>query len=211
MSIRTTCTCSTRSWPTRRHERAFAFVDDGERRAALARHGFTQPGEPYALPCAGRPRAARAAAASGRVSLPDGPRPDDVPERVAIHQDVWAPSRLTEASYARVRAQWPYRESLDCVIEAPGGRFAAYCLCWLDDTHQRRRVRARRRAGGVPPSRPRRRRLHLRAQTSPRRTWPAGDRLLRDRIRRARCTSRSAFGSTPRSSTTAGPSRNIGV
>ena len=25
---------------------AFAFVDDGERRAALARHGFTQPGEP---------------------------------------------------------------------------------------------------------------------------------------------------------------------
>jgi ribosomal protein S18 acetylase RimI-like enzyme len=28
---------------------------------------------------------------------------------------------------------WPYRESLDCVVEAPDGRLAAYCLCWPDD------------------------------------------------------------------------------
>jgi ribosomal protein S18 acetylase RimI-like enzyme len=59
--------------------------------------------------------------------------PDDVPERVAVHREVWAPSRVTESSYAQVRAQWPYRESLDCVIESPDGRFAAYCLCWPDD------------------------------------------------------------------------------
>ena len=56
-----------------------------------------------------------------------------VPERVAIHRDVWAPSRVTESSYAHVRAEWPYRESLDCVVEAPDGRFAAYCLVWPDD------------------------------------------------------------------------------
>jgi ribosomal protein S18 acetylase RimI-like enzyme len=48
---------------------------------------------------------------------------------------VWAPSRLTEPGYAQVRAQWPFRESLDCVVEAPEGRFAAYCLCWPDDEH----------------------------------------------------------------------------
>ncbi len=70
--------------------------------------------------------------------LPDGFRlrtvePADVPERVAIHRDVWAPSRVTESSYAQVRAQWPYRASLDCVCEAPDGRFAAYCLLWPDD------------------------------------------------------------------------------
>lgn len=59
----------------------------------------------------------------------------DVPARVSIHRDVWAPSRVTESSYAQVRAQWPYRESLDCVVEAPDGGFAAYCLCWPDDEH----------------------------------------------------------------------------
>src|SRR5207253_10269304 len=61
---------------------------------------------------------------------------DDVPERVSIHREVWAPSRVTESSYAQVRAEWPYLESLDCVVEAPGGRFAAYCLCWPDDEHR---------------------------------------------------------------------------
>ena len=72
--------------------------------------------------------------------LPDGFRyrtvtADDVAERVAIHREVWAPSRVTESSYAQVQAQSPYRESLDCVVEAPDGRFAAYCLCWPDDEH----------------------------------------------------------------------------
>jgi len=57
----------------------------------------------------------------------------DLPERVAVHRDVWAPSRVTESSYANVRAAWPYRASLDCVIEAPDGRFAAYALLWPDD------------------------------------------------------------------------------
>ena len=115
---------------------AFAYDDDDERRAALARHGFTQPGsvmhylvrdlpEPPPLP-----------------TLPDGFRyrtvdAGDAAERVSIHREVWTqtgrPSRFTESSYAQVRAEWPYRESLDCVVEAPDGRFAAYCMCWPDD------------------------------------------------------------------------------
>jgi ribosomal protein S18 acetylase RimI-like enzyme len=114
---------------------AFAFADDGGRRAALERHGFTRPGEPMHylvrdVPEAPEPPLLPPGFRSRTVSA------DDVPERVAIHREVWAPSGLTEASYARVRAQWPYRESLDCVIEAPGGRFAAYCLCWPDDAHR---------------------------------------------------------------------------
>ena len=114
---------------------AFAFADDAQRRAAFERHGFTQPGDSmhyFAHDLAEPPSPA---------PLPDGFRArtvstGDVPERVAIHQDVWAPSRLTESSYAQVRAQWPYRGSLDCVVEAPDGRFAAYCLCWPDDAHR---------------------------------------------------------------------------
>jgi ribosomal protein S18 acetylase RimI-like enzyme len=111
----------------------FAFADDEELRAALARHGFRRPGEamhfhvrdlvdPLPAP----------------LRLPEGFRyrtvgDADLAERVAIHRDVWAPSRVTEASYATVRQTWPYRGSLDCVIEAPDGIFAAYCLVWPDD------------------------------------------------------------------------------
>ena len=40
---------------------------------------------------------------------------------------------MTESSYAKVRAAWPYRASLDCVIEAPDGTFAAYALLWPED------------------------------------------------------------------------------
>jgi ribosomal protein S18 acetylase RimI-like enzyme len=111
---------------------AFAFEDDTEQRAALARHGYRRPDSTMHylvrdLPDPPEPPA-----------LPEGYRyrmvgADAVPERVSVHREVWAPSRVTESSYAQVRAQWPYRESLDCVVEAPDGRFAAYCLCWPDD------------------------------------------------------------------------------
>jgi len=114
---------------------AHAFEDDRETRAILARHGYTTPGETlhfYERELAERPEPA---------ALPDGFRERtveeaDLAERVAIHRDVWAPSRVTEASYTNVRAAWPYRASLDCVVEAPDGRFAAYALLWPDDANQ---------------------------------------------------------------------------
>ena len=82
-----------------------------------------------------------------QAPLPDGFRcrtvePDDLAERVAIHRDVWAPSRVTESSYANVMAAWPYRASLDCVVEAPDGRFAAYVPCLAGRREPRRPVRA---------------------------------------------------------------------
>lgn len=41
---------------------------------------------------------------------------------------------LTEPGRAiHVTAEWPYRASLDCVIEATDGRFAADVLAWPDD------------------------------------------------------------------------------
>jgi ribosomal protein S18 acetylase RimI-like enzyme len=119
-----------------------AFEDDDEILAALARHGFTREGADVnrqgshmhflarELPDAPEP-----------PPLPDGFRyrmvgPDDLAARVAIHRDVWAPSRVTETSFASVQASWPYRSSLDCVVEAPDGRFAAYCLVWPDDENR---------------------------------------------------------------------------
>jgi ribosomal protein S18 acetylase RimI-like enzyme len=120
-----------------------AFEDDDEVCAALERNGFTQAGEANVnrqgplmhfnwrdLTEAPEP-----------AVLPDGFRcrtveSSDLAERVAIHRDVWAPSLVTESSFANVQASWPYRASLDCVVEAPDGRFAAYCLIWADDENR---------------------------------------------------------------------------
>lgn len=113
---------------------AYAFEDDAELREALARHGLRRPGETmhwFARDLLEPPE---------MPPLPDGYRcrtvePADLSERVAVHRDVWAPSRVTEPSYATVTETWPYRRSLDCVVEAPEGRLAGYCLVWPDDEH----------------------------------------------------------------------------
>ncbi len=120
-----------------------AFEDDEEVRAALLRNGFidddeakvTRRGSLLHFLARDLPDAPEL------PELPEGFRyktvePDDLAERVAIHRDVWAPSRVTETSYANVQASWPYRASLDCVVEAPDGRFAAYCLVWPDDENR---------------------------------------------------------------------------
>src|SRR5262249_57450898 len=111
---------------------AVASGDAEEAPAVPARHGFTKRGR--AIPFNHR----EVPDAPTPPPVPEGFRyrtvePGDLAERVAIHRDVWAPSRVTESSFANVRAAWPYRESLDCVVEAPDGRFAAYCLLWPDD------------------------------------------------------------------------------
>jgi ribosomal protein S18 acetylase RimI-like enzyme len=119
-----------------------AFEDDEEVLAALERHGFTREGAELNRHGALMHFLARDLPdAPERPPLPDGFRyrtigPDDSAERVGIHRAVWAPSRLTESSFANVQASWPYRASLDCVVEAPDGRFAAYCLIWPDDENQ---------------------------------------------------------------------------
>jgi ribosomal protein S18 acetylase RimI-like enzyme len=112
-----------------------AFDDDEETLAALARHGFARRDGEY------RFNAREVAERPEPAPLADGFRlrtvepEDDLAERVAIHRDVWAPSRVTESSYANVMASWPYRSSLDCVVEAPDGRLAAYVLVWPDDAN----------------------------------------------------------------------------
>jgi ribosomal protein S18 acetylase RimI-like enzyme len=114
---------------------AFAFEDDADRREALTRHGFTQPEEPMQYLVRDLDEVPEL------PPLPEGfsyrtVDEDDLAERVSIHREVWAPSRVTESSFVQVRAEWPYRDSLDCVIETPDGRFAAYCLCWPDDENR---------------------------------------------------------------------------
>jgi ribosomal protein S18 acetylase RimI-like enzyme len=58
----------------------------------------------------------------------------DLTRRVDVHRAAYHPSRVTKESYANVMAAWPYRPELDWVVEAPDGRFASFCLAWLDET-----------------------------------------------------------------------------
>jgi ribosomal protein S18 acetylase RimI-like enzyme len=120
-----------------------AFEDDAEVRAALLRNGFHEDDATDL----NRQGALMHFLARDLPDAPEPPplregfryrtvEPDDLAERVAIHRDVWAPSRVTESSFANVQASWPYRASLDCVVEAPDGRFAAYCLIWPDDENR---------------------------------------------------------------------------
>ena len=118
-----------------RAEIAVCFEDDAETRAALERHRFVKPEWSIHL------NACDITGPPAQAPIPDGFRlrtvePSDLAERVAVHRDVWEPSRVTESSYANVMAGWPYRSSLDCVVEAPDGRFAAYVLAWPDDENR---------------------------------------------------------------------------
>jgi len=72
--------------------------------------------------------------------------PADLPDRVRIHQEVWAPSRVTDASYARLREAKGYDPDLDLGVFGPDGELAAYCVLWeLDGIGQFEPVGARER------------------------------------------------------------------
>lgn len=75
---------------------------------------------------------AEPAAPSGFVLRPVA-LPGELEARVAVHRAAFAPSRVTAESYGAVAARAPYRQDLDWVAVAPDGRFAAFCLVWLDE------------------------------------------------------------------------------
>lgn len=60
----------------------------------------------------------------------------EMEDRVAIHREVWHPSRFTAKSYAAVRAAPGFMPELDLVAVAPDGSIAAYCICWYDPVNR---------------------------------------------------------------------------
>ncbi len=58
--------------------------------------------------------------------------PDDFIDRVAIHSEVWDPSKMTVDGFTRLQTMTGYDPDLDIVAVAPDGRFAAYCILWHD-------------------------------------------------------------------------------
>lgn len=122
--------------PDAKNERALdtdAYDGDGERIALLRSRGYARDGENFFIlyhqPLAGE--VATLTLPAGAVVRPVDPA-SEIAERVAIHREVWHPSRVTEPAYRRLRQAPGYRPELDLVAVAPNGTFAAYCICWYD-------------------------------------------------------------------------------
>jgi ribosomal protein S18 acetylase RimI-like enzyme len=113
-----------------------ALSTDVETLAALERRGYGPNAEATPLACHAR-------SLEGALLEPTVPvgfrlrtvEPADLDRRVVVHRAAFHPSRVTAESYANVIAAWPYRAELDCVVEAPDGSFAAFCLVWLDEAN----------------------------------------------------------------------------
>jgi mycothiol synthase len=60
----------------------------------------------------------------------------EIAERATAHREVFQPSRVTEAQYRRLVRMPEYCRELDIVAAEPGGRMAAFCLCWLDPVNK---------------------------------------------------------------------------
>jgi mycothiol synthase len=57
---------------------------------------------------------------------------DEVEAYVELHQSVFESKNMTVEWRARTLSRPEYRAGLDLVAVAPGGRLAAFCVCWLD-------------------------------------------------------------------------------
>lgn len=60
----------------------------------------------------------------------------DLEQRVEVHRDAFAPSKMTVAKHRAVMGSPTYRPNLDLIVVAPDGTFAAFCIVWYDEVGQ---------------------------------------------------------------------------
>jgi mycothiol synthase len=112
--------------------RAWGFTGDAARNDLLQRHGYQRTDDflcyhSYALdeplPEPQLPQGYTLRHVQGEA---------DLEQRVAVHRDAFAPSRMTVAKHQRAMQAPTYRQDLDLVVVAPDGTFAAFCIVWFD-------------------------------------------------------------------------------
>lgn len=115
---------------------AWAYTRDAARNRLLTERGYVRSEEHFTY----HRRALTGALPAG--DLPEGYQlrhvtgEADLEQRVAVHRDAFAPSRMTVEKHRRVRRAAYYRPELDLVVVAPDGSFAAFCIVWYDAATQ---------------------------------------------------------------------------
>lgn len=61
---------------------------------------------------------------------------EDIAVKVAVHRAAFHPSQMTEQIYRGLRQAPGYIPELDLVVVGPDGRFASFCLCWIDPVNR---------------------------------------------------------------------------
>ena len=61
---------------------------------------------------------------------------EDIAAKVALHRAAFEPSQMSEYIYRGLRQAPGYIPELDLVAVAPDGRFASFCICWMDPVNR---------------------------------------------------------------------------
>ena len=110
---------------------AFVWADETGRRKSLEKRGyvgedslvyFTQPLD-RALPTPLLPEG---------FSFLDQMQPEWADRRADVHLNAFHPSRMTAEAYAHFMTAPNYDPTLDVVVAAPDGTFAAFAMVWID-------------------------------------------------------------------------------
>jgi GNAT superfamily N-acetyltransferase len=115
---------------------AWSFEHDAWRIAMLQQRGYTRNDKHFVW---------RARSLDGNLPMPTLPNgftlrhvagEADIEQRVEVHRAAFAPSRMTVAKHRAVMSAPTYRFDLDLIAVVPDGRFAAYCIVWLDEANR---------------------------------------------------------------------------
>jgi mycothiol synthase len=114
----------------------WAYTQDGGRNALAQKRGYEWSREYFSFQYAHLNRVATEPHVPEGYTLRHVEGEADLEQRVAVHRDAFAPSRMTVDKYRRVTQFPTYRPQLDVVAVAPDGTFAAFCIAWYDEANK---------------------------------------------------------------------------
>ena len=112
--------------------RVWSDVGDAARNAILQQRGYQRTDEFFVYHSYALSQHVPAPCLPPGYTLRHVAGEDDLEQRVAVHRDAFAPSKMTIAKHRAVMQSPTYRPDLDLVVVAPDGSFAAYCIVWFD-------------------------------------------------------------------------------
>jgi ribosomal protein S18 acetylase RimI-like enzyme len=120
------------SHPRQQSITTFAFVDEAERIALLHQRAYQDGDDELAFFAQALTDELPAPVLPDGYHFLDAMRPELAAPRAAVHFDAFTPSKMTTEAYINVMTAPHYDPTLDVVIVAPDGTFAAFAMTWAD-------------------------------------------------------------------------------